>query len=66
MSTLDRDPDLRMFVTRQEAADMLCVVVTTIDRWVKDGLLVKHKVAGHRTVFLLSEVRRMPRPVQRR
>lgn len=38
------------WLTRDEAADYARVGPGTIDRWVRDGLLKKHHVAGTRSV----------------
>lgn len=51
------------WLTREEAAQRLRVSPHTVDRYARDGKLMKHKVAGTQSVrFLAEEVDALVQP----
>lgn len=49
--------DIPVWLTRTEAATRACVTERTIDRWLKDGMLIKYR-QGKRVLIDQKELER--------
>lgn len=50
-----------IFISRREAADRLCVSLSTIDRYVASGDLQRYKIGPRRTLFRLRDIEHLVR-----
>ncbi|MCP9237081.1 AlpA family transcriptional regulator [Lewinella sp. JB7] len=63
ISEKEEASELPALITRQQAADLLSVSLSTVDNYIKDGLLQKKRVGMRNVRLLRVEVEKLARTV---